>query len=235
VKVADFGVAKFVGRDESTPTGRVWGKFGYISPEQASGDEVDRRSDVFSLGVVLWEALTGERLFETTCPLRTLDRLRALPPPSPASVHRDIDDAIAAVALRCLAKAPAERYETADDLARALRAALGPAGVPVDATDVGDLVRRLFGAASAELLRRVQSPAEPPTSRWTPDGRDEGTPTAPRPSPARALARARSRAAWLCLLSLAVGFALSLLLRGPLAIVRPPQAAATSHLRDGFP
>src|SRR5262249_29582135 len=58
VKIADFGIAKFRGRDESTATGLIKGKFAYMSPEQASDAELDRRSDVFALGIVLWESLT---------------------------------------------------------------------------------------------------------------------------------------------------------------------------------
>jgi serine/threonine-protein kinase len=157
VKLADFGVAKFVGRDESTATGTIKGKFGYMSPEQAESDEVDRRSDVFSLGIVLWEALTGARLFSTDSPARTLLRVRELQPGSPVDLRPEVGDELSSITLRCLAKDPALRYASAADVADALRAALRSRGSVVDESDLAALVVRLFGAERAEFTSRLRS------------------------------------------------------------------------------
>jgi serine/threonine-protein kinase len=159
VKIADFGIAKFAGRDESTETGTIKGKFGYMSPEQAAGEAVDRRSDVFALGIVLWEALTGEKLFATDNPARTLLRIREHHPRSPAEVRPDVGAELAAVTLRCLEKDPGHRYVSATDVAEALRGALRSRGSLVDESDLAGLVQRFFGAERAEFMRRVRSDA----------------------------------------------------------------------------
>jgi serine/threonine-protein kinase len=157
VKLADFGIAKFVGRDDSTATGTIKGKFGYMSPEQAESDEVDRRADVFSLGIVLWEALTGDRLFSTDSPARTLLRVREHQPASPAGLRPEVGDGLSNITLQCLAKDPALRYATAADVAEALRAALRSRGSLVDESDLAALVSRLFGAERTEFTSRLRS------------------------------------------------------------------------------
>jgi serine/threonine-protein kinase len=167
VKLADFGIAKFVGRDESTATGTIKGKFGYMSPEQAESDDVDRRSDVFSLGIVLWEALTGDRLFSTESPARTLLRVREHQPRSPADLRPEVGEELSAITLRCLAKDPTRRYATAADAAEALRAALRLRGSLVDESDLAALVGRLFGTERAEFMSRLRSSAALAASQGT--------------------------------------------------------------------
>jgi serine/threonine-protein kinase len=172
VKLADFGIAKFVGRDESTATGTIKGKFGYMSPEQAESDDVDRRSDVFSLGIVLWEALTGDRLFSTDSPARTLLRVRELQPASPADLRPEVGDGLSNITLRCLAKDPTLRYASAADAADALRAELRSRGSLVDESDLTALVGRLFGAERAEFTSRLRSSvAFADSQRMRPSGR----------------------------------------------------------------
>ena len=75
VKVIDFGIARALGRISETQTGGMKGKFGYMSPEQAQGEEVDLRTDIFALGVVLWESVTGRRLFNRENDLATMRAL----------------------------------------------------------------------------------------------------------------------------------------------------------------
>src|SRR6266852_2819714 len=84
VKIIDFGIAKAVGRSQHTRTGALKGKCGYMSPEQADGATVDARADIFALGVVLHELLTGRRLFKAADDVQTLARVRdcRVPPPS---------------------------------------------------------------------------------------------------------------------------------------------------------
>jgi serine/threonine-protein kinase len=134
-----------------------------MSPEQADGDDVDRRTDVFALGVVLWEAVVGERLFATDHPARTLLRVREHRPKSPAEIRPEVGTELAEIILRCLAKEPSRRYESAAELAEALRQVLRTRGTPVDESDLGFLVQRLFASERKDFLTRVRTGA----ARWS--------------------------------------------------------------------
>jgi serine/threonine-protein kinase len=209
VKLADFGIAKFVGRDESTATGTIKGKFGYMSPEQAESDDVDRRSDVFSLGIVLWEALTGRRLFSTDNPARTLLRVREHEPASPADLRPEVGEGLSDITLRCLAKDPTLRYATAADAAEALRAVLRSRGSLVDESDLAALVGHLFGAERAEFTSRLRSSVGLADSRRT-----------------RASGRARRRALGFVAASAVLAITLSFWATRPVA--RSEQAAGVA-------
>src|SRR5207248_4263170 len=124
-KVADFGVAKAAAGwgSDLTKTGTVVGTAKYLSPEQVEGREPDARSDLYALGVVLYEMLCGRPPFEADTELATaLQHIRAevSPPPRP---RPGISGALEAVVLRAMAKSPAARYQTAADLRGALLAA----------------------------------------------------------------------------------------------------------------
>jgi serine/threonine-protein kinase len=123
VKLLDFGIAKAARhvREEQTRTGTLKGKISYMSPEQADGQKIDRRSDLFALGVVFWECLTGERLFKGEDELETLRMVREAKIWPPSSVRPEIEPDIDAVALRMLAKSADLRYPTGDELAAALQ------------------------------------------------------------------------------------------------------------------
>jgi serine/threonine-protein kinase len=157
VKLADFGIAKFAGRDESTATGTIKGKFGYMSPEQASAGTIDRRSDVFALGVVLWEALVGERLFLGDSPARTILRVMEHTPASPMTRRPEVGPELSAIVLKCLAKNRDERYPTAAALADAIRSALRARGTAVDEGDLSTTVTGLFGEERRSTMDRLRS------------------------------------------------------------------------------
>jgi serine/threonine-protein kinase len=128
-KLIDFGIAKATAPADMSTVGRLVGKVSYMSPEQARGIAVDQRSDVFSAGIVLWETLTGKRLFREgkqshAAVLR--DVLRK-PVPAPSSFRAEIPSALDAVVQRALERNPSDRFSTAREFAQALEAAVTPA------------------------------------------------------------------------------------------------------------
>jgi len=122
VKLIDFGVAKAAGRASRTQAGILKGKFGYMSPEQVRGMPLDRRSDVFAMGVVIFEILTGQRLFQAETDFATLEKVRAVDVPRPTSINPQIPDALERIMYQALAREPSQRYSSAMELHDALQA-----------------------------------------------------------------------------------------------------------------
>jgi serine/threonine protein kinase len=126
VKVADFGIAKAASRSTKTRAGTIKGKCAYMSPEQARGLALDGRSDLFALGIVLWELLTGKRLFAGDSDFEILSKVLQEPIASPTQLAPHIPAELEAIVLRALARDPAERHrdagQFAQDLARWLYA-----------------------------------------------------------------------------------------------------------------
>ncbi|MCY1042478.1 protein kinase [Corallococcus sp. bb12-1] len=116
VKVIDFGIAKAAGKATKTQAGILKGKFGYMSPEQIRGLPLDRRSDVFAIGVCLYEMLTGERLFVGDSDFSVLEKVRKAEVPSPSTYNRRIPEALERIVLKALAKDVDERYQYASEL-----------------------------------------------------------------------------------------------------------------------
>ncbi|RKH42904.1 protein kinase domain-containing protein [Corallococcus sicarius] len=116
VKVIDFGIAKAAGKATKTQAGILKGKFGYMSPEQIRGLPLDRRSDVFAIGVCLYEMLTGERLFVGDSDFSVLEKVRKAEVPSPSTYNRRIPEALERIVLKALAKDVEERYQYASEL-----------------------------------------------------------------------------------------------------------------------
>jgi serine/threonine-protein kinase len=120
VKVIDFGVAKAAGRAQHTRTGALKGKYSYMSPEQVAGSEVDGRSDIFALGIVLHELLTGRRLFKADSDVQTLARVRECNVPPPSRLNPQLPSGLDQIVLKALAKDPGQRYATAQEFRLAL-------------------------------------------------------------------------------------------------------------------
>jgi serine/threonine protein kinase len=150
VKVLDFGIAKaaeMARAPELQKKGRVKGKLAYLSPEQVRGAELDGRSDVFSLGVVLWEMLVGQRLFASDNEFLTMRNVLTMPVPPPSSKRAEVSAALDAVVARALARDREQRHPTAQAFADALTAVLRDA--PGDA-NVRELLAELFGDGASE-------------------------------------------------------------------------------------
>jgi hypothetical protein len=131
-KVSDFGLSKTLGEDQGrTAGGQLLGTPAYMAPEQASGrpEDVGPATDVYALGAILYQLLTGEVPFHGRSVLETLERVRTQPPRPPRELRPEVPAELEAVCLKCLAKAQADRYPTAQALAEDLGRALA-AGVP---------------------------------------------------------------------------------------------------------
>lgn len=159
VKLIDFGIAKFAGREGQTRTGVVKGKHAYMSPEQVRRKALDGRSDLFSLGVILWELACGARLFKGDSVLETLEKVEAAQVESPATKRDDLPEGLSRWILQCLARDPSARPERCGLVARGLEAELerrmpeawdrqeANPGIALAMTVVADHYARLFGEA----------------------------------------------------------------------------------------
>ncbi|MFH2005303.1 MAG: serine/threonine-protein kinase [bacterium] len=144
VKVVDFGIAYAAERLTSTRTGTVKGKAAYMSPEHVMSDPVDRRSDIFSLGTVLYEAVTMTRLFRADNEAATLLRVRDAVVPPPREINPDLPPELEKILLRSLAREPDDRYSNAGALAEALQEMLVKTGHYVGQQEVGRVMEKLF-------------------------------------------------------------------------------------------
>jgi len=124
VKIMDFGIARMRASDHKTSTGLVLGTPKYMSPEQVTGSPVDHRSDIFSLGVVLYEMLTHSKLFQGEDTPQIFHAVANFQPPPPSRVNPEVPHMLDFVVERALKKDPAVRYQDAFELAQDLRAAL---------------------------------------------------------------------------------------------------------------
>ena len=120
VKIADFGIAKAASRAAATRSGVLKGKVAYMAPEQARGAKVDARTDIFALGVVLHEMLTGSRLFQGDTETETLGRVLYGDIPSPSTLSADVPPTLDAIVMRALERDPSKRYAAMDELGREL-------------------------------------------------------------------------------------------------------------------
>lgn len=142
LKVLDFGIAKSAYQQNRTESGVIKGKLPYMAPEQARGKDVDGRADQFSLGVVLWELLTGRRLFARDDALQTMTAMFHDPTPKPSRIT-PIPDALEKIVMRALRRSPTDRFDSCESLAHALRSWLASENAAAESR----LVRRLLADA----------------------------------------------------------------------------------------
>jgi len=126
MKIIDFGIAKAASRITHTRPGTVKGKFAYMAPEQFTG-KPDHRADVFAMGVVLWECLSGVRLFHSQTDVDTLQKVLYLDPPPLGKVRAEVDDRLDAILAKALEKDPDKRYQHAREFRDALLGYVAPA------------------------------------------------------------------------------------------------------------
>lgn len=155
-KMLDFGVAKARGATQKTRTGTIKGKNSYMSPEQILGKTVDKRSDVFSLGIVLWESLTAKRLFSRDTDFLTFTAITKTEIPDIQSLRPEVSDQLAAVVHKALAQDCDARFSTAKELRDALAAALDDSQATSET--IGEYIRLAFSkelAANQELVASI--------------------------------------------------------------------------------
>lgn len=152
VKLVDFGIAKASTSSSDTMVGMIKGKVAYMSPEQASGTKVDRRSDVFSMGIVLWEALAGRRIWAELSDLQIIHDLALGTIPSLSSVVPDIAPELDAICQRAMTPTREDRYPTAQAFREAILAYLETLPQRPSQEDVGAFVATMF-AQKRETIR----------------------------------------------------------------------------------
>jgi serine/threonine-protein kinase len=174
VKVVDFGIAKAEYRETKTRTGTVKGKFAYMSPEQCQAGQVDRRTDVFACGVIIWELLTGRRLFKRESTYETYQAVVACDVPPPSAVNHELDPAIDGLVMKALERDRDARYPTAEAFGEAMMGYLHHRGKPSGPGEIARFFEECFqqevdehGARMRELIEgRRKSVAEQKLLQW---------------------------------------------------------------------
>jgi serine/threonine-protein kinase len=169
VKLLDFGIARAAGASNETKTGFLKGKVTYMAPEQVAKKSLDRRVDVFAVGVMLWESLTGQRLWGDLDDFQIFLKLRSEDIPSPRTVRADVPEALEAACMRALAPDPEARFATAADMQRELEAWLASSGERAGAKELAETMLGLFAedraATKAEIEEQMR--AAPATTGTT--------------------------------------------------------------------
>ena len=164
VKLLDFGIAVARGRAERTQAGFIKGKWSYLSPEQVVGEEVDRRSDIFTLGSLIYEMITGKLAFPGEEPAMVLRSVVTAEPTPPAQLGFEVPKELLEVIGRCLEKSPDDRYQSCQELSEELEAIAGVWNLLEDESSAQEsleaLVRRLYPErveAIEQMVRQLTS------------------------------------------------------------------------------
>jgi len=187
VKVIDFGIAKAADKAGHTRAGTLKGKFAYMAPEQIRGLPLDGRADVFALGVVLYELVTGRRGFQAEggSEFSLLEKVRKVEIKPPTMVNRDLPQEIERIIFKALAKDRENRYQTGADLAEDLQRFLLSRGKPPNRNDLGRYLRENFTVDYDKERLRLESYKDVEWSGPTPTARTApAAPIAPQPVPA---------------------------------------------------
>jgi serine/threonine protein kinase len=144
VKLIDFGIAKAMGRLTKTQAGSIKGKFGYMSPEQVSGKQIDLRSDIFACGTILYELITNDRLFKAETDIATMQMVRKAAFKPLSAVMPDTPPKLDRILQRALSREPEFRYATADELLEDLEAFVAESGASCSAQQLSRWVNEVF-------------------------------------------------------------------------------------------
>ena len=158
-RLTDFGVAKAEKRLSSTRAGQFKGKLSYMSPEQASTGFADQRSDLFSMGILLWESLTGRRLFRAENNAATLNKILSEPIPMPSELWADLEP-FDEVLGKALAREPEDRFTSAEGFAAALETAARASVGIATPREVGAEVKKRLGEKIAAQKKRIRDAIE---------------------------------------------------------------------------
>jgi serine/threonine protein kinase len=161
VKVIDFGIAKAATNGEATRAGVIKGKLSYLSPEQVMGDVLDARSDVFALGIVLWELLTGKRLFVAEGDnefqvLKMIESCNTFVKP-PSTYNPEVPKELDAIVMQALQRDLSKRYQNAEEMARHLRKLLAVQFSDFGPSDIANFVKKLFHELIVEDRKQLQN------------------------------------------------------------------------------
>ena len=181
VKVTDFGIARVLSeKDNIDLPGNLHGKFGYMSPEQVKGQEIDQRSDIFSAGVVLWEILTGRRLFRGKEHRETIRMIVSHPVAPPSTRNAEIPPEVDRIVLKALARDRGERYQTTGALLGELSRAADNLPRRAASRDLSVYMRRHFGSQLGTMTPRPRLVMKPSSAGRAPTAaidapREDGT------------------------------------------------------------
>jgi serine/threonine protein kinase len=155
VKIADFGIAKAAFNNYNTNGGVLKGKYEYMSPEQAGGESLDHQSDLFSLGIVLHEMLTGRRLFRTGSDVETLEKIRGTPVEPPSKFNNAISPEVDRIVLKLLSIDRKKRYPSAAALTADLRPLLASTPSHQLSSDLANFVQEVFASEIQDERNRL--------------------------------------------------------------------------------
>ena len=170
VKIADFGIAKARNKIFTTKDGVLKGKYEYMSPEQACGQPVSPKSDVFGVGILLHEMLTGHRLFKGETDLAGLEKVKACDIPPPSSLNAGLSEVLDRITLKALEKDPGMRFGGCKEMQRELADSLSPVNPTAAADQLAGLMKELYeqeileerkeSRESFSAIQKLREPAE---------------------------------------------------------------------------
>ena len=167
VKVTDFGLAKAAGRATQTQQGIVKGKLAYMSPEQLRGEAIDHRSDVYAVGILLWELATGQRLFMGANDRETIEKVHAGRVQIPSSIDPELPEALDSLVMAALSRERDHRFQTAEQLHDALSELIYSEGAMVSTAAMGEWLRETFDVQLEAPGRASSIPPEMPIAAHT--------------------------------------------------------------------
>ncbi len=180
IKLCDFGIAKAASKASQTQSGALKGKVQYMSPEQAWGRPIDRRSDIFSLGCVLFEMLTEEKLFRGDTDLSVLEKVRAANVVVPSTLNPEVPRGLDAIVAKALAREPEERYDIASDMLRDLEGVLYSYTPAPGSADLAIYLHRLQAEESARQETRDREASRGAVPEPVPRRKSKGAPVVRR-------------------------------------------------------